>query len=283
MNIYQTVTDRILQQLDAGQIPWRKSWTTGLPKSLTSGKAFRDVNILVLAAAGFTSRYRLTFRQARQLGGHVRKGETATPVVHWHWRTPEDAARLWGKTGQQDLTPCVPFTSAVFNLDQVEGVARPADDVPNPPHRRLEIADQVFEVMPDKPEILHSATQEPGYSPALDRITLPHLSQFQSADEYYTALFRELVHASGSRRRLNLFAETDRDRFNRYTFEGLVAEFGAAFLCAFAGLANPVSETLQAGYIQGWTQALRKDPRTARPGRLRRAARRRLRPRQGGR
>ena len=193
MNIYQTVTDRILKQLDARQIPWRKTWTTGLPKSLTTGKEHRGINILLLGTAGFTSRYWVTFRQALQLGGHVRKGEKATPVVYWHRRTPDNIAQLREKTGKDDLAPCVPIISAVFNLDQVEGIARLADDVPNEPHRRLELADQVFEVMPDKPEIMHGATQEPGYSPALDRITLPHLSQFESADDYYAALFRELV------------------------------------------------------------------------------------------
>lgn len=261
MNIYETVTNRILQQLETGVIPWRKTWTTGLPKSLTTQKEYRGLNVLVLASAGFTSRYWLTFRQALHLGGHVRKGEKATPVVYWHWRTPEDLARLQEKTGKEDLAPCVPFTSAVFNLDQVEGIARPDDDVPNAPHRRLELADQVFEVMPDKPEIVHGTHHEPGYSPRLDRVTLPHLSQFESADEYFGTLYHELVHASGAVRRLNRFGQVEGDRFAQYSFEELVAEFGAAFLCAFAGLSNPAREALQASYIQGWSQVLRKDPR----------------------
>ncbi len=89
MNIYETVTNRILSQLDAGQVPWHKTWATGLPKSLTSGKEYRGINLLVLGCAAYTSRYWITYRQAARLGGHVRKGERATTVVYWNWRTPD--------------------------------------------------------------------------------------------------------------------------------------------------------------------------------------------------
>ena len=131
MSIYQTVTDRILKQLEHGVIPCRKTWTTGLPKSLTTHRDYRGVNILVLAAAEFTSRYWVTYREAQRLGGYVRRGERATPVVYWKWRTPEELARIALKTGSEEPAPCVPFVAAVFNLDQVEGIARPADDVPS--------------------------------------------------------------------------------------------------------------------------------------------------------
>ncbi|MCL5096463.1 MAG: ArdC-like ssDNA-binding domain-containing protein, partial [Candidatus Omnitrophica bacterium] len=181
MNVYQSVTERILKQLESGIIPWRKTWTTGLPKSLTTGKEYRGVNILVLGTAGFTSRYWITYREALRLGGHVRKGEKATFVVFWKWRTPQELAEREEKTGKQHLAPCVPFTSAVFNLDQVEGVNRPMDDVPNRLNGNYAVADQMLAVMPNQPKIVHAATSEPHYSPSLDQITLPHLGQFESA------------------------------------------------------------------------------------------------------
>ena len=102
MDVYSTVTDRILKQLEAGVIPWRKTWTTGLPASLTTGREYRGINILILISAGYCSRYWVTFRQALRLGGHVCKGEKGTPVVYWHWRTPEDLVRLQQKTGKAD-------------------------------------------------------------------------------------------------------------------------------------------------------------------------------------
>ena len=261
MTIYETVTTRILNQLAAGQVPWHKTWKTGLPKSLTTGKEYRGVNLLVLGSAEYTSRYWLTFREAQRQGGHVRKGERATPVIYWKWRTPEELAQRAEQTGKETVSPCTPFVSAVFNFDQVEGVARPADDLPPRPEDRLQVADQMLEVMPDKPEIVHTLTAQPAYSPRRDRITLPHLSQFESADEYFGTLYHELVHATGAPRRLNRFAAAEGDRVEKYSFEELVAEFGAAFLCGFAGIENQNTEALQASYIEGWARVFQQDNR----------------------
>lgn len=259
-NLYQTLTDRILRQLDAGTLPWRKTWASGLPKSLITRREYRGLNLLLLGLSAHTSKYWLTYRQAQRLGGHVRQGERATPIIFWKWRTPEELARRRRETGRPDLAPCHPFTSAVFNLDQVEGVPRPADDVPFSRAERLVIAEKLIEVMPDPPAIVHSATAEPSYRPALDQVTLPHLSQFEHADHYFATLAHEVVHASGARKRLNRFGEVQGDRFERYGFEELVAEFGAAFLCGFAGIANPEHDQLQASYLAGWATALRREP-----------------------
>jgi len=261
MNIYQTVTDRILAQLAAGVVPWRKTWTCGIPKSLTTGREYRGINILVLGSTGHQSRYWVTYREALRLGGHVRKGERATPVIFWKWRTPDELEKRRQKSGCEAPAPCVPFTSAVFNLDQTEGVPRPEDDIPSAAGTTLEEAGAVFEAMPDKPEIEHSATAAPAYNRTLDRVTLPHLSQFESAAEYYCTLFHELVHSTGHAKRLDRFQTAEGTRVEKYSFEELVAEFGAAFLCAVAGIQNPTTEALQASYISGWAEALRRDQR----------------------
>lgn len=261
MTIYETVTARILEQLAAGQIPWRKTWRLGLPKSLSTGREYRGINILVLGSTAYTSAYWLTYREAQRQGGHVRKGERATPVIYWKWRTPAELAHRAEQTGKDDIAPCVPFVSAVFNLEQVEGVTRPADDLQPRPDDRLQVAEQMLDVMPDQPEIVHTLTAQPAYSPRLDRITLPHLSQFESADEYYATLFHELTHSTGASRRLNRFTEAEGDRVEQYSFEELVAEFGAAFLCGFAGIENPGTAALQASYIEGWARVFRQDSR----------------------
>src|SRR5580658_3737028 len=185
INIYEEVTNRILKQLEAGLIPWRKTWNTGLPKSLTTGKEYRGINILMLTISAYSSHYWVTYRQTELLGGHVRRGEKSTTVIYWKWRTAEDFQKLRQKTGKEDFAPCVPFTSQVFNLDQVEGVAAPEDDQPNRQNNRLETAEMMLEVMPSKPEIVLSSITNPVYNRVLDRVTLPHLSQFVNADEYY--------------------------------------------------------------------------------------------------
>ncbi len=261
MNIYEETTTRILKQLEEGVIPWRKTWACGLPASLRTGREYRGINILILSAAVFSSRYWVTFREALRLGGNVRKGQKATQIIYWHWRTPEELAKLQEQSGKADLAPCVPFYSAVFNLDQVDGVTAPEDNQIHSLDRRLQLAEDLFGTMPDKPEIVHSTMHEPSYRPGADQIALPHLSQFESADEYYATFFHELVHSSGHVRRLNRKAEAQGDVIERYSFEELVAEFGAAFLCGFASISNADTENLAASYIHGWAKSLRNDPR----------------------
>ncbi|MCP5528172.1 MAG: DUF1738 domain-containing protein [Verrucomicrobiales bacterium] len=261
MNPYQIVTDRILKQLDAGVVPWRKTWTSGLPKSLTTGREYRGINVLMLGTTGFRSRYWVTYRQAKTRGGHVRKGERSTPVIYWKWRTPEEIEQRRRATGKPDVAPCFPFISAVFNLDQVDGLERPEDDVPDLHHEPLEVAESVFEVMPDKPQIDHSTCHQPAYRPALDRVLLPHLSQFEDGHAYFQTLWHELAHSTGHPRRLNRFGASVTDRFEAYSFEELVAEFAAAFLAAFTGIRTADSEARNAAYIAGWAKAIRNDPR----------------------
>jgi len=264
MNIYEVVTERILKKMEQGVIPWRKTWATGLPKSLTTGKEYRGMNIVLLGLAGFNSRYWVTFREAQRLGGYVRKGEKATPVYFWHWRTSEEMAKLREKTGKENLAPCTSFISFAFNLDQVEGIERPSDDISDISQHtvnRIDLAENVLEVMPDRPEIVHAHAADPCYNRKTDRITLPHLSQFESGAEYYATLFHELVHSTGHAKRLNRFAESEGDRVERYSFEELVAEFGASFLRGFTGIEDPTGEELSASYIEGWATVFRKDNR----------------------
>src|SRR5206468_603020 len=99
------------------------------------------------------------------------------------------------------------------------------------------------------------------YNRLADRVTLPHLSQFESAAQYYVTLFHEMAHATGHAKRLNRFTEREGDKVERYSFEELVAEFGASFLCAFAGIKNAASQELSAAYIDCWAEVFRKDTR----------------------
>ncbi len=259
MNIYAAITERILKQLAAGVVPWRKTWVTGLPKSLSTHKEYRGINILLLGLTGFTSRYWITFREAKRLGGFVRQGEKATPVYFWHWRTAEELATLRKKSGKANLAPCTSFTSFVFNLDQVEGIARPEDDLPNYIHNPLEVAELMLSAMPDKPRIIHAHIGEPSYHRLTDCVTMPHLSQFHSAEHYFGILYHEIIHATGAKSRLNRFAESEGDARERYSFEELVAEFGASFLGGFTGINNPDTEALSASYIEGWASVFRQD------------------------
>ena len=148
----------------------------------------------------------------------------------------------------------------MFNREQAEGVPTPADDRDRHPDR-LHIASQMLDELPDQPQILHTRTPAPSYSPRRDCITLPHLSQFESADDHFWMVFRARVRSSGHPRRLNRFAEADGERIENCPFEELVAEFGAAFLCGFAGIEHHRPEALPADYLERWARVFRQDGR----------------------
>jgi antirestriction protein ArdC len=89
--VYQVITNRIVEMLEQGTVPWRKPWrTAGEPRNLVSGKAYRGINVLLLSSMGFASPWWLTFRQALQLGGNVKKGSKGCPVVFWKWNDRDD-------------------------------------------------------------------------------------------------------------------------------------------------------------------------------------------------
>ena len=257
MEIYELITERIVSELEKGSVPWRKTWTTGAPKSLTTGREYRGINYFLLRATAYSSRYWMTYKQAAKLGGQVRRGEKATPVVYWKWRTPAEMAKLVASGKATNPAPCYPFVSFVFNLDQVDGVERPADDVRANPEGRIEEAEAIIRQMPNRPEIVHGSGLNPAYIPSLDRVQMPNLSQFDSPDFYYASLFHELTHATSSPSRLNRVGEGDRKR--AYSFEELVAELGAAFLCGASGIENRGTLEDSAAYIGGWLKVLRED------------------------
>ncbi len=163
MNVYELITSKIIERLEAGVIPWRKSWTSGPAKSLTTGKEYRGINSVLLGMREFTSRYWATFKQTQKMGGNVKKGEKATPVVFWHWRTPDEMAKLRADGKTPSPAPCYPFLAFVFNLDQTEGIERPADDVPTAQNDPLEEAQKIVDGMPTRPAIRHGASLNPTF------------------------------------------------------------------------------------------------------------------------
>lgn len=261
MDIYQSITERIVKALRDGVVPWRKTWQTGLPKSLTSQWEYRGINILLLGMPGFSSRYWLTFREAKRLGGFVKKGEKGTGVQYWHWRTEEEITNLRLKLGKENLAPCTLFPSVVFNLDQVQGIERPEDDVPSNDHEPIKAAEALIKEISTPPRILEGATQRPAYCECTDEITMPCRAQFENAEEFYSTLFHELVHATGHSRRLKRLRCSDGEKETRYSFEELVAEFGASFLCGLTGISNEQTIELSAAYIDGWASTFKKDSR----------------------
>ncbi len=259
MNVYELVTSKIIERLEEGVIPWRKTWTSAPAKSLTTGKEYRGINSLLLGMREYTSRFWLTYKQATKMGGHVKKGEKATPVVYWHWRTPEEMAELEASGKTAAAAPCYPFLSFVFNLDQCEGILRPADDVPMKAQPRIDQAERVVAEMPKRPTIKYGAALNPAYNPAFDVVEMPNREQFEDVQAFFSVLFHELTHGTGHKSRLDRFVKHEGSREERYSYEELVAELGAAFLCGTCGLDSSGQLDNTSAYVSGWLKALRND------------------------
>jgi len=257
-DIYQIVTNQVIEQLEKGVVPWTLPLSKkGAPKSMTTKKHYRGINPFLLWWEPFDSRYWLTFNQVNKLGGRIRKGEKARFVIYWHWRTHEQIEKLKEKTANP--APCYPIYSTVFNLEQCEGISAPQDDTKTFEHSPIEEAERIIEQMPDAPKIEIRPTGNPCYDPDSDTVRIPSARRFEEAKGYYSVLFHELAHATGHEMRLNRLDSKKNRVFGspEYSFEELVAEMTATFLCAHCEIENRVEQS--AAYINGWLSVFRKD------------------------
>ena len=262
MDIYAMVTDKIINLLENGVVPWRRPWTsTGLPRNLVSKKPYRGVNVFLLSASKYVSPFWLTMRQANELGGHIRKGEESTAVVFWKIDDVKQSTEDLDadqKTRRRFLLRLY----RVWNLEQCELPETVLDKLPKIQthhHDPIEAVEKIIAGMPNPPEIVRGGSKA-FYSPLTDRITLPPRELFISAEEEAATETHELIHSVGHEKRLAREGICEAAPFGSpvYSKEELVAEMGAAFLCAEAGISNAVL-TNQAAYVAGWLKKLRDD------------------------
>ncbi len=208
MNTYEIVTEPIISLLERGVIPWRRPWAaTGLPRNLVSKTTYRGINSFLLGATKYVSPYWLTFKQANQLGGAVRKGEHGEIVVFWKI---EDAGRTNpdAEQSEDDESARRRFLLRFYRVWNVEQCPLPQAVLDKLPpiethqHDPIEAAEKIIAGMPNRPEIRYGGSQA-FYSPHTDRITLPSPELFTSAEELRATKFHELAHGSGHRSRLN--------------------------------------------------------------------------------
>ncbi len=254
---YQVITDRVISLLESGTVPWHKPWggPERRPRNLVSDRPYRGMNVFLLSAADYESPYWLTFRQAKQRGGWVRKGESGCPCVYWNWteKTNEES----GETEKHAFMKAY----TVFNVHQCDEINYPKFEESKREFTPIEACERVVTDMPRAPPIHHGGDRA-CYQPSSDSVHMPPPERFDKPESYYGTLFHELVHSTGHASRLGRPGITDPIAFgtSKYTKEELVAEMGATFLCGHTGIENAVIDN-SAAYISSWLRRLRHDNR----------------------
>jgi antirestriction protein ArdC len=261
------ITKAIIADLEKGIRPWVKPWVSGAKNACrplrSTGEAYRGINVLCLwrAAdlAGYKSPHWFTYRQAQDLGGQVRRGEKSTPVLY---------ANLYQKTEDDDAREPeekrIPFLKAyaVFNADQIENLPakfseKASPDVDGFEHEPNKAAVEFFA---NTGAAIREDRESARYSVLEDTIYMPPFRAFEHADRYYSTLAHELTHWTGHPKRSPRIFPKSAYTPQTYAREELVAELGAAFLCADLGI-NLTPRPDHADYIGNWLQVLRNDKR----------------------
>lgn len=258
---YEIINNKIMELLKSGTVPWRKTWNaqTNSPKNLVSKKEYRGINLWILGCSEFSSPYWLTFKQAADKGGHVKKGSKSTPVIFYRVVDRKDAELTDGEETDGKGKYGILKYYSVFNWQQTEGIPEPPTIEIVNTFTTIERAEQIIAGMPLKPRINYGGNQ-PAYSPALDYVKMPAPEAFETPEEYYSTLFHEMAHSTGHASRIGRKGILEPSYFGShlYSKEELVAEMSAAFLCGHAGIEQKVLEN-SAAYIHGWLKALKND------------------------
>ena len=257
-DLHHFITGQLIDAIEAGCPPWRQPWSGGTDGAYVplrhNDVPYQGINVLVLwsvaSAKGYTSSHWMTFKQAKDMGASVRKGERSAVVIYYEPQIKVD------KEGKEEHSPIIKRYN-VFNADQITGL-------PEKYYVRTTIArsfgtqsdpqlDQFFASI--GATIKTHTHRAAYYQPKKDCIYMPPVAWFESSRDYYTTLAHELVHWTGGNHRLK--REHKYPERERYAFEELVAEIGSCFLCASLGLTPDFSQS--GAYIEGWVNQMKKD------------------------
>ena len=251
MSVYEIVTNKIISELEKGNVPWKKNWSSSYVNYMTK-KPYRGINRLLLNLSGFKCPYFLTFLQAKEMGLSIKKGSNASIVVFY---------KIDKQIIENEINDEVILKNKyilryynVFNLEQTD---YKGDDLRN--FKDNENAETVIEKYTDCPVITNGDSAF--YTPVFDEICVPSKNNFSKVDDYYLTLFHEVVHSTGHSKRLSRKGVAGEIKFGSeiYSEEELIAEIGSNFLCEDCGLNPDFNNSLS--YIKGWLSLLKDDKR----------------------
>jgi antirestriction protein ArdC len=255
-DIYCVITEKIISKLEAGFIPWQKPWhQQGQAKNYMTKRAYNGINALLLNFQCVENPYYLTFLQAQQLGGRVKKGAKSEMVVLWNYIKDENE-----KEGEEGKTKAYLKYHNVFNVAVIEGIDFVfPKQAQKPSLDKLVACEEIINNFNNGPTTRFGGSRA-CYSPWADIVSMPEIKYFSSPEFYYSVFFHELTHSTGHAARLNRKGIATYNAFGskQYSKEELVAELGAAFLCNVTGIVNHTIDN-SAAYIQSWLKKLKSD------------------------
>lgn len=253
-SVAEMVTERIIERLEQGVCPWKKSWTGDSARSWKTQKPYRGINRWLLEDGEYIS-----FLECKKADGKIKKGAKSQIVVFYkpniYTKTLEDGTI-------EEKFSCFLQYSNVFNINDCEGIESKAKDLTikeNPEYDIIEILFQRYLIESHCKFETRDGSDRCFYSPLGDTIAMPNKNQFSSSDEYYSTLFHESIHSTGHSTRLNRLVKCANFGSHEYSKEELVAEIGATILCEENNI--DISKTFDnsVAYIQSWLKALKDD------------------------
>lgn len=270
LDLYQTVTDKIIKLLEKGVTPWRCPWNKyGFARNFATGHQYTGINAFLMNLTEHPIPYFMSFKQVKEKGGNIRKGAKSEMVFFYKSYYKDENNKTISLERYNTLqdngeeAQRISFLKyfRVFNIADVEGIEIDIPEVELKQHEKIAGCEQIVKGYKDAPEMIFKDANRAYYAPISDQLNMPDLAQFESAEEYYCTLFHELTHSTGHQKRLNRKGITDLNPFATadYSKEELIAEMGASFLCAKAGIdVQPITEN-SAAYLQGWLKVLKAD------------------------
>lgn len=283
LNVYEIITQRILDQLEKGVIPWQKPWkTVKTADSLSYFPCFplgknKPYDILNQMLLDFRAGHYATYAQITKLGGKVKKGEKSQIIAGWIYSKEERKDKEGNTLVDEEGNTLYKDNFAlryynVFNVEeQTEGIdikAVKEEDLTTPEFEPLEFAENIVSNYVEREHIKltrDKTSNRAYYSPALDEVVIPHIAQFTEQAEYYSTLFHELTHSTMKSTRCNRQEERKGKDVafgsEEYSKEELVAELGAGALVNICNLETESSFNNSASYIEGWSKKLKEQPK----------------------
>ena len=254
-SVYELVTERIIEELEKGSIPWERPWrgTRSGAYNFVTKRSYSLMNQMMLKHRGAYG----TFKQWTEKGGKIRKGEKSEIVVFWKFQIVEEENEDGEK--EEKKIPMLRYYN-VFHISQVDGVELKEE---LPEVEPIESAEKIKRdyVEREHIKILEYATNEAFYSPSGDFIQVPERGQYKDVNGFYATLYHEMIHSTGHKSRLNRLEKNAHFGNEVYSKEELVAELGSASIMNMLGLETKKTIRNSAAYIQSWINVFKNDPR----------------------